>query len=202
VEGAIHRADRAEEIAALEHQIAAQKQQLEYGMQQILQTHVRAANGDLSARAPLAQDNMLWQIAQSLNNLLTRLQRSGGADFTLQRTEEELRRLAAAIDDANAGRQPIWPSLSGTPADIIIERITRAGGRRQVSGTSQMPHGAQLPSFPSAHDAGHAPWSQALPQQPMHQEPQPPWGQPPVDPWQQSQQDPGANPWNLLPGGN
>lgn len=121
---AIRRADRAEELADLEHTIADQKRQLDVGIQQILQTHVRAANGDFSARAPLGQENILWQIAASLNNLLSRLQRAGLAEHQLHRTEEELRRLAAAIDDAQAGRRPIWPAPTGTAADMILDRIT------------------------------------------------------------------------------
>jgi hypothetical protein len=126
---AIRRADRAEEIAALEHRIAEQKRQLDYGVQQILQTHIRAANGDFGARAPLGQDNALWQISSSLNNLLARLQRAGNAEYRLQRTEEELQRLAAALQDAQSGRRPIWPAPSGTSVDPIIEIIT--GGTRR-----------------------------------------------------------------------
>ena len=110
--------------------MADQKRQLDIGIQQILQTHVRAANGDYSARAPLGQDNILWQIASSLNNLLSRLQRSGQAEHQLRRTDEEIRRLAAAIDDAQAGRKPIWPAPTGTAADLILERIR--GGRRSA----------------------------------------------------------------------
>src|SRR5262249_7466284 len=109
VERAILRADRAEAFALLEHQIADQKRQLDVGIQQILQTHVRAANGDFQARAPQMPGSVLWQISASLNNLLGRLQRAGTAEFRLQRTEEELARLAAALRDAQAGRRPIWP---------------------------------------------------------------------------------------------
>ncbi|HKB46492.1 MAG TPA: hypothetical protein VKC57_02275, partial [Ktedonobacterales bacterium] len=126
---AIRRADRAEEIAALEHKIAEQKRQLDYGVQQILQTHIRAANGDFGARAPLGQDNALWQISSSLNNLLARLQRAGNAEYRLQRTEEELQRLAAALQDAQSGRRPIWPAPSGTSVDPIIEIITGSSRR-------------------------------------------------------------------------
>ena len=121
---AIRRADRAEEMATLEHNFAMQRQQLEIGVQQILETHVRIANGDYSARAPIIQDSLLWQIASSLNNLMARLQKSGQAEHQLRRTEDELRRLAVSIDDAAAGKRPIWPASSGTAADLIIERIT------------------------------------------------------------------------------
>src|SRR5205823_1369889 len=56
---AIARADRAEEVAKLQHvlaerdrEAAEQKEQLEMGVQQILDTHVRVANGNFGARAP------------------------------------------------------------------------------------------------------------------------------------------------------
>lgn len=88
VERALRRAERAEEVAALEHTLAEQKRQLDVGIQQILQTHVRAANGDYSARAPLSQDNVLWQIANALNTLLTRLQRAGQAGQNMRRAAQ------------------------------------------------------------------------------------------------------------------
>jgi hypothetical protein len=166
---AIRRADRAEEIAALEHTLADQKRQLDVGIQQILQTHVRAANGDYTARAPLGQDNLLWQIASSLNNLLSRLQRTGQAEYQLRRTDEEIRRLASAIDDAQAGRKPIWPAPTGTSADLILDRIR--GSRRAAQPMSQdqrPPSGASQPmsGFPAG---GPLSW-----QEPMAPAPQPP----------------------------
>ncbi|MBV9231221.1 MAG: hypothetical protein JOZ18_18060 [Chloroflexi bacterium] len=79
---ALSRADRAEELARLEHDLALQaevaaqqKQQLETSIQKIVETHIRVANGDFNARVPLTQDNVLWQVSGSLNNLLARMQR-------------------------------------------------------------------------------------------------------------------------------
>jgi hypothetical protein len=160
---AIRRADRAEEIAALEHTLADQKRQLDIGIQQILQTHVRAANGDYTARAPLGQDNILWQIASSLNNLLSRLQRSGQAEHQLRRTDEEIRRLASAIDDAQAGRKPIWPAPTGTAADLILERI-RGGRRSAPQPVVQEQPGLSQPmsGFPGGPRSG---WPEAMGQQ-------------------------------------
>ena len=60
------------------------KRQLDAGIQQILQTHVSVANGDLNARAPLLKDHELWQVANSLNNLIARYQ-------SLSHTEHKLR---------------------------------------------------------------------------------------------------------------
>lgn len=131
---AIKRADRAEEIARLEHAVAEQRRQIEVAAQQLLETHVRAANGDYGARANITQDNLLWQVGVSLNNLLARLQKSGQAEYMLRRTDEELRRLAMAIDDAQAGRRPIWPAPTGTSADLILERITGRGHSQPAPG--------------------------------------------------------------------
>jgi hypothetical protein len=123
VEGAITRADRAVEIATLELQAAEHKRQLEAGVRQILATHVRVANGDFTARAPLGKDNILWQIGSSLNNLIARMQRTAQAEQALRRTEAELRRLAGALDEAEGGQRPTWPAPSGTAADLVLVRI-------------------------------------------------------------------------------
>ena len=94
---AIERADRAEVIVSLQQTIAQQKQQLDEGIQQILQTHVQVANGNFQARAPLTRDNTLWQIAVSLNNLLARLQRLGDSERELQQTRYELQKTKDAL---------------------------------------------------------------------------------------------------------
>jgi hypothetical protein len=122
----IRRANRAEEVAALEHAYAEQRRQLEIGINQILATHVRIANGDYNARAPLNQDNLLWQIAVSLNNMVERLKASmtqaaqaSRAAYQLGRTEDEARRLALALRDLQQGRQPVWPQPTGTVIDEL-----------------------------------------------------------------------------------
>lgn len=140
-ERAIRRADRAEEIAQLEHAVAEQRRQLEIGVTQLLQTHVRLANGDFSARAPtLQRDNILWQVSVSLNNLIGRMQRLATADAQMQRAFEETQRLLAALRDAQAGRQPHWPELSGTFVDPLVQFFHSA------SSGSSAPHGGSLPS--------------------------------------------------------
>jgi hypothetical protein len=155
VDAAIARADNAEEIAALEHAIAEQKRQLEEGIQQILTTHVRVANGDLSARAPLAQDHVLWQVAWSLNNLLSRLQKAAQATYQLQRVQQEVDRLAHALQEAQAGRQPIWPAPSGTPVDRLIAVLAthdHQTGLHRLVGSKEL-----APQGPVKHPATPAP---------------------------------------------
>src|SRR5947209_6978973 len=151
---AIQRADRAEEIASLEQrEIERQqreieeKQQLDMGIQQILQTHVQVANGNFSARAPLGKDNVLWQIAYSLNNLLARLrgysqtqvqlqrmqaenyrlhnvlQSTSSAEHELQRTREAAMRLVEALKQSRSGRMPSLSLQSGTVIDSVVMQL-------------------------------------------------------------------------------
>ncbi len=111
---AILRADRAEEIAALEqreierqqHEIEV-KQQLDLGIQQIMNTHVQVANGNFSARAPLSKDNVLWQIAYSLNNLLARLQGYNQMQAQQKRMQAEIYRLQNALQSASSAQQEL-----------------------------------------------------------------------------------------------
>lgn len=149
---AIERADRAEEIAALQRNIAEQKRQLDEGIQQILNTHVLAANGNFSTRAPLTQENVLWQIGFSLNNLLARMQRYNTIEQDLQRihqeaarlsehlhirarqaeqseheivrTQIEIGRLTKALHDARLKQTPIWFTTSGTMLDTLIQTLS------------------------------------------------------------------------------
>lgn len=126
------RADRAEVIAELERreverqqQEIALKQQLDEGIQHILQTHVQVANGNFSARAPLKQENVLWQISYSLNNLLARLQSSNYAEKELQRAKIETDRLVEAIHRARLGH-PLKLGRTGTHLDPLILELVNS----------------------------------------------------------------------------
>jgi hypothetical protein len=105
---ALQRASNAEELARLEFALSTQaekelkqKQQLEASIQAIVQTHMRVANGDYNARVPLEQENVLWNIAGSLNNLLARLQSSRARE---SRLEEENRLLRNAYENLDRVR--------------------------------------------------------------------------------------------------
>ncbi len=117
---AIMRADRAETVAALEHALVEQKHDLEWGIQQILQTHVTIANGDLNARAPLSQDNSLWQIARALNTLLTRYQRAAVAERELQRAEQAVRFTVSVVQQAEQQQQLPCLTFTHTAIDPLI----------------------------------------------------------------------------------
>jgi hypothetical protein len=117
---AIARADRAETVARLEHELAEQKQQLEEGIHQILQTHVAVANGHLEARAPFTQDNVLWQIARALNTLLVRLQRASQAEKQLQRVEQAVNATVNIVQQAELTNQTPRIFITRTEIDPLI----------------------------------------------------------------------------------
>jgi hypothetical protein len=104
---AIARADRAEMIAKLEHDLAEQKEQLEVGIQQLLQTHTEVANGNFDARTPMTRENSLWPLANALNILLTRFQRASKAEQELQRFQQILPSLVSAIQTAEQRHAPL-----------------------------------------------------------------------------------------------
>ncbi len=120
---AIRRAERVEVIAELQHSIAQQKQDLEFGIQQIQGTLVQAANGNFNVRTPLAQDNVLWHIAVSLNTLLTRLQRSNQSEQELQRIRIEIGRLVTILYEAEASHLPLKTTPTGTLLDPLLQQL-------------------------------------------------------------------------------
>lgn len=148
---ATRRADRAEVIAELERreverqqQEIALKQQLDEGIQQILQTHVQVSNGNFSARAPLKQENVLWRIAYSLNNLLARLQSLHHAEQELQRARSETARLVEMVHRARLG-QPTRFERTGTHLDpLILELAGSSFVSDQFSGPMVSPSSSPL----------------------------------------------------------
>lgn len=149
---AIAALDRSEEIVALERREIEQqekelqlKQQLEDGIEQILQTHVKAANGDFAARAPLNKDNVLWQIAYSLNNLLSRLQRYGQLQTEMRRTQEAVRLLTEHVRAAKANKQPLLSiQRTGTVLDELIVELMAPTIPEEFPPSSRRPNSSRL----------------------------------------------------------
>ena len=127
---AIVRADRAEVVASLqhaiaeqEHTVAQQKRQLDASIQQIVETHTRVANGDMHARVPLTNENVLWQIAGSLNNLIARLQRLRQDSYELQKIKEQIPYLIAVVRQAQEEHHTIQFTRSGTALDPLLHEL-------------------------------------------------------------------------------
>ncbi len=149
---AIRRADRAEEIAELERrEIERQQQeielsqQLDVGIQQILQTHVKVSNGDFTARAPIVdKNNVLWRVAYSLNTLLARLQGYKEMDVSEQRTQAAIQYVVRAIRQAkNEGGTPQL-HRTGTHIDELINELNA----QQLSNASRSPISSRTPRYP------------------------------------------------------
>jgi hypothetical protein len=122
---AIQRADTAEKLAELEaleikrqeEQLAISKQ-IEEGIQQIITTMgTVVTKGDFSIRVPLSQENILWRVSRSVNNLLSRLQ-------GFKQSQEELRKthaISAEVTRLIRDGQPIpLTTWTGTALDPII----------------------------------------------------------------------------------
>jgi len=120
---ALERANKAEVIAQLEHTISLERKDLAEGIQQILQTLVEAANGNLQVRAPLAQQSSLWQVGVGLNTLLARLQRSGQSERELQHLRMEIRRLLVNVQEARGQHASLWLPPGGTELDPLINEL-------------------------------------------------------------------------------
>jgi len=118
---AIARADRAEMIATLEHQLAAQKSDLESGIQQILNTHSLIAKGDLTARVPLNKDQLLWQVANSLNTFLARYQRACFAEQKLQYIANVIPSLSGMLQEAIRKQTYVQLPLTKTELDPLLQ---------------------------------------------------------------------------------
>src|SRR5689334_17960515 len=126
----MNRANRAEEVNGLIEELAgqqqlalAEKQRLEESIQQIVHVHTQVANGDLNARVPLDQGNVLWLIAGSLNNLLSRLQRSRHDAKNQKQTEQAIQYLILALQTAKRQGTQINVQKTGTPIDHLIAEM-------------------------------------------------------------------------------
>jgi hypothetical protein len=141
---ALKRADRAEMIAQLEHQLVDERRHLDEGIQEILQAHVAVANGDLTARAPLNQENVLWQIARSLNMLLDRLQRATVQEQHLRRLEQAVQAEVQLIQHAEQmGQVPSLPFTQTELDPLIVEIQGRTFGKTTTAMMQRSPQASR-----------------------------------------------------------
>ncbi len=143
-EVALAKADRAEGIARLEHDlahqgriIAEQKQQLEEGIQHLINTHLRVAQGDLTARVSLDETHQLWQLAGLLNTLLTRYQQARQAEDDLQRTRIAVDYLLQAVRDAKQHLHGIAYKPTRTMIDVLGVELQRSSATSKIENSSQ-----------------------------------------------------------------
>ncbi len=127
----IRRADRAEQIADLQTQIATfekaradEKRALEQSIQTIAATHARVASGDLDARVPLQEHTVLWPVAVPLNNLLSRTQSWKSQAEMFAHTQRVATQIVQYIQTQRSNHRPlVFQQLTGTPLDPVLQEI-------------------------------------------------------------------------------
>jgi hypothetical protein len=127
----IHRADRAEEIVALQAEIskferkqALDQEQLEKGITLIAQVHAEIAAGNLAARVPLSSEHVLWQIAVPFNNLLNRVQQWKSQADQMERTQAVLRYAVQEMQQKRGAQQHTYfRQRTGTIVDPLLTEI-------------------------------------------------------------------------------
>lgn len=126
------RANSAEEVNKLammmitqQQEAEQEKQRLEESIQQIISVHTQIANGNFNARVQLTQQNVLWSVAGSLNNLLNRLQRWRHDVMQLQKNEQALQQLLYNVQLARKQRTPLPAYKTGTSLDALIAEISK-----------------------------------------------------------------------------
>jgi hypothetical protein len=128
---AIRRADRAEEIAALEARELERTRILEEGIGYVRQTIARWAHGDLKARVPIMPVPALTNMCEDLNGFIIAFSYLSNADYHLRRLQGGVSALTVALRQWMAGGAPQWPPPSGTALDDVLELLAEL--RRRAS---------------------------------------------------------------------
>lgn len=129
---ALRERDRAQEIIRLERNLSQQademarrKEQLEQSIAMIIQTQTQVANGNLNAQVPLTAENVLWPVAGTLNNLISRLRRAQSVERELELTKQSANALINSIRTYKAGQMTNQYRRTGTVVDPIAMEIFR-----------------------------------------------------------------------------
>jgi hypothetical protein len=147
----LRRANRAEEVAALERREVDRqtkeielKEQLEGGIQQVLSALNDVANGNFETRARIGQESILFRVGYAVNTLLARLQ-----SYRSERAElEKTRRVAEMLVTAMRNRQPLPISgWTGTCLDPLIIELQEP--KSSTSPSNQQQSSVSQPRFPS-----------------------------------------------------
>jgi hypothetical protein len=128
---AIRRADRAEEIAALEAMELERTRILEEGVGYVRQTIARWVRGDLKARVPIMPVPALRNMCDDLNGFIIAFSYLSNADYHLRRLQGEVSALTVALRQWMAGGMPQWPLPGGTALDDVLEILAEL--RRRAS---------------------------------------------------------------------
>ena len=159
---AIARADRAEEIAALEARELERTRILEEGVGYVRQTIAQWVHGDLRARVPVMPVPALRDMSDDLNGFIIAFSYLSNADYHLRRLQGEVSHLTVALRQWVAGAMPQWPTPSGTALDGVLQIL--ADLRRRASAAppqSAPPQSAPQRATPSP--PASPPWNDSTP---------------------------------------
>jgi hypothetical protein len=140
---AVRRADRAEELAALEARELERAQILEEGVRYVRQMIARWAHGDLTARVPVMPVPELKDMCEDLNGFIIAFSYLTNADYHLRRLQGEVSKLTVALEQWAQGRAAVWPTSSGTTLDRVLELLA------QMRRRAPRPSGPPPPSVTS-----------------------------------------------------
>jgi hypothetical protein len=147
----IRRADRAEEIVALQKEIVdyqrkrnEEREELEQGIAIMAQVYAAVAQGDLEARVPLGAESVLWQVAVPLNNLLNRVQRWKASADQGDRTVMAIKFVQQELQRARTQRVPVmFHQPTGTPVDLLLPEVYALSQQVHRSTAFRAPDGRQ-----------------------------------------------------------
>lgn len=127
----IRRADRAEEIVALQKEIVEYQQrrvqeqrEIEQGIAYIAQAYSAIANGNLETRVQVAPESALWQVVAPLNTLLNRARHWKANSDQLEKTLTAIQYVHQELQRSRGQRAPaMFPQPTETPIDLLIPEV-------------------------------------------------------------------------------
>jgi hypothetical protein len=136
---ASNRANRAEMVAKVESVLAEQnaiadqeKQELETSIQQLVQMHVNASNGQMIARIPYPPAKSLWPLVGVMNALWIRLRSSQRAEGELQQLKQAISTYDGLLQQAMRTSNQSLPMIrTGTDIDLLIISLQSIQQSRQ-----------------------------------------------------------------------
>ncbi len=139
------RANRAEMIMRLEHEMAEQrtvaeqeKLELEESIQQLVQAHVNTMNGQVQTRIPYPPAKALWPLVGVINSLWVRLQHTE----QIERSQQQLKQAIASYTDffhraSLSYQQPLTLKRTGTDLDPLVLSVKALQESWQRSNTAE-----------------------------------------------------------------
>lgn len=127
------RANRAEMVATLEHVIAEQhaiveheKQELEESIQELVQAHTDAINGQVTARIAYPSSKVLWPLVGVVNSLWVRLQSVKQSEYDYEQLKQAISWYTQVLYQATfSSPQRLPMQRTGTELDPLMHTFKK-----------------------------------------------------------------------------